>query len=120
MGNDWAFKRILGAAEVEFAAENDISGVVSSGAHRPALSLVRARSSQRMAGCSAGVLPRWQACARNTRRRSEQEVVMEDLQVAAMSAQLAERIGRRRFDLWFKSEAQLSVEASCLAIRAAS
>src|SRR4051794_7582634 len=45
---------------------------------------------------------------------------MEDLQVAAMSAQLAERIGRRRFDLWFKSEAQLSVEASCLTIRAAS
>src|SRR3954465_3389608 len=45
---------------------------------------------------------------------------MEDLQVAVMSAQLAERIGRRRFDLWFKSEAQLSVEATCLTIRAAS
>jgi chromosomal replication initiator protein len=49
-----------------------------------------------------------------------QEVVMEDLQVAAFSAQLAERIGRRRFDLWFKTEAQLSIEASCLTIRAAS
>src|SRR3954464_13412734 len=45
---------------------------------------------------------------------------MEDLQVAVMSAQLAVRIGRRRFDLWFKTEAQLSIEASCLTIRAAS
>src|SRR4051812_13367826 len=45
---------------------------------------------------------------------------MEDSQLAVFSAQLAERIGHRRFDLWFKSDAALSVEASCLTIRAAS
>src|SRR3954471_1198980 len=49
-----------------------------------------------------------------------QEVVMEDSQVAALSAQLVKRIGQRRFDAWFKSEAQLCIEASCLTIRAAS
>ena len=36
---------------------------------------------------------------------------MEDSQVAAaLSAQLAERIGAQRFELWFSSQAQLCVE----------
>jgi chromosomal replication initiator protein len=46
---------------------------------------------------------------------------MEDSQVAAaLSAQLAERIGRKRFELWFTSQAQLCVEDLSLTIRAAS
>jgi chromosomal replication initiator protein len=46
---------------------------------------------------------------------------MEDSQVvAALSAQLAERIGRKRFDLWFTSQAQLCARDQCLTIRAAS
>lgn len=46
---------------------------------------------------------------------------MEDSQVAAaLSAQLAERIGAQRFDLWFNSQAQLCVRATALTIRAAS
>lgn len=46
---------------------------------------------------------------------------MEDSQVvAALSAQLSQRIGPQCFELWFTSQAQLCVEASCLTIRAAS
>jgi len=45
---------------------------------------------------------------------------MEDsLVVAALSAQLAERIGAKRFELWFKSQARLCIESSVLRIRAA-
>jgi chromosomal replication initiator protein len=55
------------------------------------------------------------------RRRSKQEVVMEDSQVAAaLSTQLAERIGRQRFEFWFKGQAQLCVRELSLTIRAAS
>src|SRR3954469_6053640 len=55
------------------------------------------------------------------RRRSQREVVMEDSQVAAaLSAELAQRLGPQRFELWFNTQAQLCVEASCLTIRAAS
>lgn len=55
------------------------------------------------------------------RRRSMQGVVMEDSQIAAaLSAQLAERIGAQRFELWFGTQTQLCVGASCLTIRAAS
>ncbi len=46
---------------------------------------------------------------------------MEDSQVAAaFSAQLAERIGAQRFELWFSTQAQLCVQSSCITIRAAS
>src|SRR5213592_3677917 len=46
---------------------------------------------------------------------------MEDSQVAAaLSTQLAERIGRQRFDLWFNLQAQLIVCGAALTIRAAS
>jgi chromosomal replication initiator protein len=46
---------------------------------------------------------------------------MEDSQfAAALSFQLAERIGAERFDLWFGSQAQLCIEATRLTIRAAS
>jgi chromosomal replication initiator protein len=55
------------------------------------------------------------------RRRSKQEVVMEDSQVAAaLSTQLAERIGAQRFDLWFGTQAELCVRGLSLTIRAAS
>ena len=38
-----------------------------------------------------------------------QEVVMEDSQIAAaLSAQLAERIGTQRFELWFGAHARLA------------
>jgi chromosomal replication initiator protein len=53
------------------------------------------------------------------RRRSKQEVVMEDSKVAAaLSAELTRRIGSQRFDLWFNTQAQLHVEANCLTVRA--
>ncbi len=46
---------------------------------------------------------------------------MEDSQVAAaLSTQLAERIGQQRFDLWFNLQAQLCVRGVSLTIRAAS
>jgi chromosomal replication initiator protein len=46
---------------------------------------------------------------------------MEDSQVVvALSAQLAERVGAKSFNLWFKSQAELCVEAGCLTIRVAS
>ncbi len=46
---------------------------------------------------------------------------MEDSQVAAaLSAELAQRLGPQRYELWFNTQAQLCVEASCLTIRAAS
>lgn len=46
---------------------------------------------------------------------------MEDSQVAAeLSAQLAQRIGPQRYELWFSNQAQLCVRASCLTVRAAS
>jgi chromosomal replication initiator protein len=46
---------------------------------------------------------------------------MEDSQVAAaLSSQLAERIGADRFELWFGSQAHLCIEATQLTIRAAS
>src|SRR6186713_2171362 len=55
------------------------------------------------------------------RRRSKQEVVMEDSQVvAALSAQLAERIGPQSFESWFTNQARLCVEGVRLTIRAAS
>src|SRR4051794_32506742 len=69
----------------------------------------------------AGALPRRYACARNMRRRSKQEVVMEDSKVAAaLSAELTRRIGSQRFELWFNTQAQLHIEANCLTIRAGS
>jgi chromosomal replication initiator protein len=50
-----------------------------------------------------------------------QEVVMEDSQVvAALSTQLAQRIGIDRFTLWFGSQARMCVVNECLRIRAAS
>src|SRR5215212_8792754 len=68
----------------------------------------------------AGALPRRYACARDMRRRSQQEVVMEDSKVAAaLSAELARRIGPQRFELWFKTQSQQSVAGNCLTIRAA-
>src|SRR4029079_7299972 len=55
------------------------------------------------------------------RRRSQQEVVMEDSQVAAaLSAELTRRIGPQRFELWFKTQSQQFVVGNCLTIRAAS
>lgn len=46
---------------------------------------------------------------------------MEDSQVAAaLSFQLAERIGAQRYELWFGSQARLCVEATRLTIQAAS
>ncbi len=46
---------------------------------------------------------------------------MEDSQVAAaLSTQLAERIGASRYQMWFTSQAQLRVEAGCLTISATS
>src|SRR6476659_10543406 len=54
------------------------------------------------------------------RRRSQQEVVMEDSQgAAALSAELARRIGSQRFELWFKTQSQQCVVGNCLTIRAA-
>jgi chromosomal replication initiator protein len=51
----------------------------------------------------------------------EQEVVMEDSQiVAALSTQLAQRIGAQRFELWFGSQTELCIAATRLTIRAAS
>src|SRR4051812_34193736 len=45
---------------------------------------------------------------------------MEDSQVAAaLSAELAGRIGSQRFELWFKTQSQLHVRGKCLTIRAA-
>src|SRR3954471_8396979 len=68
----------------------------------------------------AGALPRRYACARDMRRRSQQEVVMEDSKVAAaLLAELARRIGPQRFELWFKTQSQQSVAGNCLTIRAA-
>jgi chromosomal replication initiator protein len=50
-----------------------------------------------------------------------QEVVMEDSQIAAaLSFQLAERIGAERYELWFRSQARLCIEATRLTIQAAS
>jgi chromosomal replication initiator protein len=50
-----------------------------------------------------------------------QEVVMEDsLVAAALSSQLAERIGAQRFERWFSSQAEFCVRASALTVRAAS
>jgi chromosomal replication initiator protein len=46
---------------------------------------------------------------------------MEDSQVAAaLSTQLAERIGSQRFDLWFNSQTELCVRGVSLIVRAAS
>jgi chromosomal replication initiator protein len=50
-----------------------------------------------------------------------QEVVMEDSQVvAALSKQLAQRIGIERFTLWFGSQARICIGTGCLRIRASS
>jgi chromosomal replication initiator protein len=52
--------------------------------------------------------------------RACKEVVMEDSQIAAaLAAQLAEKIGPQRFDLWFASQTRLSSEAACLTIHVA-
>lgn len=46
---------------------------------------------------------------------------MEDSQVAAaLSTQLAERIGASRYQMWFTSQAQLRVEGGCLTVLATS
>jgi chromosomal replication initiator protein len=45
---------------------------------------------------------------------------MEDSQVAALSLQLAERIGAQRFDVWIRSQTRLCIEATCLTVHAAS
>ncbi|HVT27698.1 MAG TPA: chromosomal replication initiator protein DnaA [Lacipirellulaceae bacterium] len=46
---------------------------------------------------------------------------MEDSQVAAaLSAQLEQRIGRQRYELWFTTQAQLCAHSTCLIVRAAS
>ena len=46
---------------------------------------------------------------------------MEDSQVAAaLSAQLAERIGAQRFDLWFNTQTELCVRGLSLVVRSAS
>ncbi|HEX3602323.1 MAG TPA: chromosomal replication initiator protein DnaA [Lacipirellulaceae bacterium] len=46
---------------------------------------------------------------------------MEDSQVAAaLSAQLTERIGQQRFDLWFNQQANIGVRGTVLTIRASS
>lgn len=45
---------------------------------------------------------------------------MEDSQVAAaLSAELARRIGLQRFELWFKTQSQPCVDGNCLTVRAA-
>src|SRR3954466_5957220 len=45
---------------------------------------------------------------------------MEDSKVAAaLSAELARRIGPQRFELWFKTQSQQCVAGNCLTIRAA-
>jgi chromosomal replication initiator protein len=44
---------------------------------------------------------------------------MEDSQVAALSLQLAERIGPTRFEVWIESQARLCIEATTLTIHAA-
>src|SRR4051794_34350016 len=44
---------------------------------------------------------------------------MEDSKVAAaLSAELARRIGPQRFELWFKTQSQQCVVGNCLTIRA--
>jgi chromosomal replication initiator protein len=54
------------------------------------------------------------------RRRSKQEVVMEDSEDArAITAQLAARIGRQRFNLWFNTQAALIVRGNLLSVRSA-
>src|SRR5690242_9655623 len=54
------------------------------------------------------------------RRRSQQEVVMEDSQVAAaLSAELTKRIGPQRFELWFKTQSQQSFDGNSLTVCAA-
>src|SRR3954470_15657087 len=69
---------------------------------------------------TAGALPRRYACARDMRRRSQQEVVMEDSQVAAaLSTELTRRIGPQRFELWFKTQSQQVIDGKCLTVRAA-
>ncbi len=51
----------------------------------------------------------------------EQDVVMEDSRnVAALSNQLAQRIGAQRFELWFGSGTQLCIAATRLTVRSAS
>jgi len=50
-----------------------------------------------------------------------QEVVMEDSHIAAaLSLQLAERVGAQRFELWFSAPTRLCIEETCLTIQAAS
>ncbi len=45
---------------------------------------------------------------------------MEDSQVAAaLSAELTRRIGSQRFELWFKTQSQRTIQGNCLTIRAA-
>lgn len=58
--------------------------------------------------------------ARDLRRRSVQEVVTEDSQIAAaVRAELAARIGSQRYELWFGPHTQLCVGEDCLTVRAA-
>jgi chromosomal replication initiator protein len=45
---------------------------------------------------------------------------MEDSQVAALSLELAERIGAQRFEVWIHSQTRLCIEATCLTVHAAS
>src|SRR6188508_683208 len=93
-----------GAAWAESAAGHDRVCVVASGESRAGLfsSFAQDLSRAWRHTDAADSSLRRRRSARDTRRRSKQEVVMEDSQVvAALSAQLAERIGRKRFDLWF-------------------
>ena len=58
--------------------------------------------------------------ARDTRRR-KQDVVMEDSQIAAaLSTQLAARIGASGYELWFGPSTRICVTSTCLTILAAS
>jgi chromosomal replication initiator protein len=49
----------------------------------------------------------------------QQEVVMEDSRVAALSTQLNQHLGAQRYELWFNNQARLCIDGDCLTIRAA-
>jgi chromosomal replication initiator protein len=84
---------------------------------------LRLCSSSRVFGSSLGcrgVIKTVALRARVVRRRSVQEVVTEDLQIEALRAHLAARIGAQRYELWFGPHTQLCVAAGRLNIRVVS
>ena len=66
---------------------------------------------------AVGALPRRQTRLRSGCAPTEQDVVMEDSQiVAALSRDLAQRIGPERFALWFGLQTRLCVDGPRLAV----